>query len=624
MVVGRERLVRKFPTVTSSLRRVLVAVGAAVVVLVMPHQLVRAQTSTSAEQALAERFAPVMMLVAQSEPCDANGEPYDPVPVSVVLDNPEVAVRQVGDGDPVARWGVSAEELAGYGGGFFLDSPGVALDPGCLYETDGRRFAADTTPTIYARVVPPSEPGQSLALQYWFYWYFNDWNNRHEADWEGIQLVFDAPDATGALASVPTSLGYAQHEGGERSAWDDPKVSRDGDRPFVYSSVGSHASYFTSAVYLGRGASEGFGCDATTGDHRRVDPEVVLLPTDADDATGDLAWLRFTGRWGERWSGPYNGPTGPADKERWHDPLGWHERLRDGSITIPGGEGTAARLIDGFCTAVGWGSTQVIQLQLNPVRVLVPTAALGLAAWWMLRRTGGHLRRGVETLRSRPRQLLPLGLLGLPVSAAVGVLVWLTRAVPVVDDLVELIDPRRSDSPTRLIGSMLTGGAAIAAAFTVVTAAVAVQAHRGEVASDYRTIVAQVFGARWKLLGVLVLTAVPVTLLTLTTLGIPIALWLFARWHLAPTVVMREGLGARAALRRSGALVRGRTGDTLMTALLAQAAVLGAGVVVGLIVLTTITALPFWTLTMVVTGVGVVVMPWAAAVVVGLYDDATA
>jgi len=52
--------------------------------------------------------------------------------------------------------------------------------------------------------------------------------------------------------------------------------------------------------------------------------------------------------------------------------------------------------------------------------------------------------------------------------------------------------------------------------------------------------------------------------------------------------------------------------------------VLGAGVVVGLIVLTTITALPFWTLTMIVTGVGVVVMPWAAAVVVGLYDDATA
>jgi len=62
----------------------------------------------------------------------------------------------------------------------------------------------------------------------------------------------------------------------------------------------------------------------------------------------------------------------------------------------------------------------------------------------------------------------------------------------------------------------------------------------------------------------------------------------------------------------------------LATALVAQTVVVGAGLVVGLVVLTTVTGLPLWALTTVVTAVTVVVMPWAAAVVVGLYDDASA
>jgi len=40
--------------------------------------------------------------------------------------------------------------------------------------------------------------------------------------------------------------------------------------------------------------------------------EVVVLPERVDDANDPLAWVRFDGRWGERHSGPYNGPTGPA------------------------------------------------------------------------------------------------------------------------------------------------------------------------------------------------------------------------------------------------------------------------------------------------------------------------
>ena len=57
---------------------------------------------------------------------------------------------------------------------------------------------------------------EQLALQYWLFYAYNDWNNLHEGDWEMIQLVFDARNAHDALTTAPTSVGYSQHEGAER------------------------------------------------------------------------------------------------------------------------------------------------------------------------------------------------------------------------------------------------------------------------------------------------------------------------------------------------------------------------------------------------------------------------
>ena len=57
---------------------------------------------------LAERYAPVVFVKPQDAPCDTGGEPFEPAPVEIVLDNPEVFLRQVGNGDPVAMSGPSA------------------------------------------------------------------------------------------------------------------------------------------------------------------------------------------------------------------------------------------------------------------------------------------------------------------------------------------------------------------------------------------------------------------------------------------------------------------------------------------------------------------------------------
>ena len=80
---------------------------------------------TDAEQELADRFAPVMMLKAQEEPCDTEGEPYGPTAVDIVLDNPEVVLRQVGNADPVVMVAPGASDLfgleSGSGDSFVLD-----------------------------------------------------------------------------------------------------------------------------------------------------------------------------------------------------------------------------------------------------------------------------------------------------------------------------------------------------------------------------------------------------------------------------------------------------------------------------------------------------------------------
>jgi hypothetical protein len=306
--------------------------------------------------ALAERFAPIIMLKQQEEPCDTEGEPFVPMPVDLVLDNPEIALRQMGIENPTVMRSPGAGDLYELGEGFFLDFPGSSLTPGCIYERDFDKYFASSSATVYAHVVQQPDEPELVFVQYWFYWYYNDWNNKHESDWEGITLKFEASSVAEALETEPVAVGYSQHEGGERADWDDPKLTREGDRPVVYSSARSHASYYGSALYLGRAASEGFGCDDTTGPSERVSPDVVVLPDSVDDPSDPLAWLEYRGRWGERQQGSFNGPTGPAAKDRWLEPAPWFEELRASSVVIPAGDSSGVTVIDAFCGAVERGS----------------------------------------------------------------------------------------------------------------------------------------------------------------------------------------------------------------------------------------------------------------------------
>src|SRR5205823_420319 len=115
--------------------------------------------------------------------------------------------------------------------------------------------------------------------------------------WEGIQLAFDADSAREALRKQPREVAYAQHEGGELAAWDSEKLERVGRHPVVYVASGSHAAHYSSALWLGRSASEGWGCDDTRGPSHRVRLAAVVVPTRVSASTDRYAWLAFQGRW---------------------------------------------------------------------------------------------------------------------------------------------------------------------------------------------------------------------------------------------------------------------------------------------------------------------------------------
>jgi hypothetical protein len=96
-----------------------------------------------------------------------------------------VALRGPWAGGSIVKIGPRGADLARGLTGYHLDFPGDALNPGCDFEKWSRAITeGKKKPTTYARVVTdPDHPGK-LALQYWFFYVFNDWNDTHEGDWE--------------------------------------------------------------------------------------------------------------------------------------------------------------------------------------------------------------------------------------------------------------------------------------------------------------------------------------------------------------------------------------------------------------------------------------------------------
>ena len=591
-----------------------------------------------AERQLAERFAPVMMLKDQEEPCDLDGEPFAPTRVDIVLDNPQVALRQLGRENPTVTRAPGAADLYGLGEGFFLDFPGDSLRPGCIYEHDFQTYAADVPVTVYAHVVQQPDEPDLVFVQYWFYWYYNDWNNKHESDWEGITLKFEASSVEEALASEPVAVGYSQHEGGERADWDADKLERDGDHPLVYSSARSHASYYGSSLYLGRAASEGFGCDDTSGPSTAYDPEVVLLPDAVDDADDPLAWLGYRGRWGERQEGAFNGPTGPAAKDRWLEPAPWFEELRDSSVVIPAGDSGAASVIGVFCGTVEWGSQTLIGFTTSPARVVVALLVVVLLVRFLVgrtdwsavpsepvvrrRRAGQLIRAAVREYRGAPAVFILFGLVYIPAALVAGVLGAVVELIPFVSSITALAGQA---SGTSLVLAALVGSIANVAAFVTVNGVVSEYlGGEGRGFDAALRALRTAWDRRRDLFGAFVRSFAIVFALLATFVGAPWGVRQLVRYQFIAQAVMFDDRSGADALARSTEVTRGRWWHTAIVAVALNLFVGATALVVALLLLVLAAGIPLWIFSGLVSLVYALVVPLAAIAMTLLYGDAVA
>ena len=168
----------------------------------------------------------------------------------------------------------------------------------------------------------------STVIQYWMFFIFNKGHlNRHEGDWEMVQVVI--PDFGDKW------IGYSQHYSGQRARWE--QVEKDGNHIKVYVARGSHANFFRS--YSGKfGIANDF-----VGNNGKI-----LRPKDYNLISLDgQSWLNFAGRWGELGGNVIEstaksvlgqaGPRGPKyrlDGQMWENPISWGQSLLEVNDTM--------------------------------------------------------------------------------------------------------------------------------------------------------------------------------------------------------------------------------------------------------------------------------------------------
>ena len=142
-----------------------------------------------------------MYVTPQDHNCDSKGEPFEPRRSRSCSTTREILLRQVGNDDPVAIIGPTSSDLYDRREGWYLDFPGDALRPGCIFEQDFNRFY-DGESVVYAHIATEADRPGWIALQYWFFWYYNPAKNDHEGDWEFVQLLFEADSVEARAGDV--------------------------------------------------------------------------------------------------------------------------------------------------------------------------------------------------------------------------------------------------------------------------------------------------------------------------------------------------------------------------------------------------------------------------------------
>jgi hypothetical protein len=541
--------------------------------------------SSPEQQQLVSAYAPILMLREQtdSKNCNTREEQFNPpTTVDTVLGNTGVRLLHYVNGkDVLVKRAPTAADVAGLGDDYYLDLPGDPLDAGCDYGADYKELRAEgKAPAItYAHIA--TEPGYTgIVVQYFFFYYFNQFNDLHEGDWEGMQIPFDADTPAEALAKGPSQVALFQHAGGERADWEDTKVQKDGNHPIVYVAAGSHATFYDNAIYIENGShGSGVGCDNTSEPLIRSDPAPIIVPTAAAPGS-DFQWLGYLGHWGQREKGFNIGPQGPTTKKQWLRPFTWMDGVRQDSPRLPGGAILGPAASTAFCGAIE-GVSEFINLE---AKTTLGAIGLGLALLLLivvpplftrwrpvdlttLRHpwTFGQLVRGARQLYGRHwRIMLLIALVGFLILGAIQGLQYLFTQLNGSQDFTVAVSPGGADF--RFDGSL--GGIADPIGFAFVSGAVVAFMRQLDQGGEtgLRVSFRAIYERLWRVVGGQLLATVLVVAMIFTVIGIPFGIYFYVAWQLVQQEILFKDSSIREALKGSHVLVRGHFWRTVVVA----------------------------------------------------------
>ena len=198
------------------------------------------------------------------------------------------------------------------------------------------------------------------VLQYWYPYFYNDFFNKHEMDWENVQIAGTVVNGEWK----PSLVAISAHHGGSWLPWDEvQKVEGvenpdlEGNHPVVYVAGGSHANYFYGPARIPTAppittkilqkikrlpvirlvirhskqlSGSSYLIDITPA-WSEASPQLIAakkIPEKVADWKDEWGWLRHPGKWGSPGGADLefgdDGPTGPPYKgDQWDKPLDW-------------------------------------------------------------------------------------------------------------------------------------------------------------------------------------------------------------------------------------------------------------------------------------------------------------
>lgn len=587
-----------------------------------------ANAEPEAARELVEKYVPIMKIRRQDESvCNTEAEQYQVMPVDALLDNPDVKLmRNHGKAESsLIKQGPSLKDMRNRGDEAYIDLPGDPLGDTCVYAKDFEQLKKDglAPEVVYAHIA--HEKGrEGLAVQYWFYWYFNQFNDLHESDWEGMQITFAAESPREALEQSPSEMILFQHGGGERADWDDPKVEKEGDHPVVYPAAGSHATFYQSAIYPQNGWNgAGVGCDNSSPPLRELRPRPVLLPDEPTDQ-GRFAWLTFDGRWGQKEKAFNNGPTGPQTKDQWTEPFTWMEQQRRTSPRMPGGGVVGPDAVNAFCGVMA-SVTGVMNLQqADPWLAYAIIAAFLLAVFLVFgyskwrpanpdrleeKRSYGQIAwTSIKLYHRHLAAFAALAAIAIPIVGVTQVLGgWLgdvSGGNGILQTLSDLV--LNFGRPVAL---------ALVSAFVIVYI-------RDLAREQGPTVKEAIHGTRerfWRVVIAKLLSIAGVTLLALTVIGLPFAVRYLVSWSFVQQEVLFTDRSIRDSFRASNNLVRGHWWRTVRTMVPLLLILTVMGPLLGLVLI--FTSLPLLLVNLIGSVVYAAVIPFTTTGTTLLYFD---